>query len=181
MAESKEAGTPSDQQPHAVKVWAHGGSTGVCDYLMSDGTVRAMTAQEAKATQAPAQGEVRSPDSGGPFELGVPLPQTAGWTNARGPEEALVFLKDVQARDALWAERLRALARWKSTNAPRLEALEGLLRAARQEAAKGAEAVSTLESERAVNAVLTQEVERLRAELAAANCKAESTKPRLRG
>lgn len=165
MAENKEAGEAPDQRPHAVKVWAHGGSTGVSDYLMSDGTVRAMTAQEAKATQA------------GPFDLGVPLPQTAGWSIARGPEEALVFLKDVQARDALWAERLRALARWKSTNAPRLEALEGLLQAARLEAAKGAEALATLESERAANAVLTQEVEHLRAELAALKRKTETTNP----
>ncbi len=57
------------------------------------------------------------------------------------------------------------LRRWKSTHAPRLEALEGLLHAAQHEAAKGAEAISSIASERAANAVLTEEIERLRAAL----------------
>lgn len=53
-----------------------------------------------------------------------------------------------------------ALRRWKSTNAPRIEALEGLLSAARMEAAAGREAIATLASERAANALLTDEIER---------------------
>ncbi len=58
-----------------------------------------------------------------------------------------------------------ALLRWKSTNAPRLEALQGLLEHAQLEAAKGVEAIASLESERAANAILTDEVAALRAEL----------------
>ena len=57
------------------------------------------------------------------------------------------------------------LARWKSTNAPRLEALEGLLADARAEAAKGAEAISSLASEREANAILTAENDQLRAQV----------------
>lgn len=53
------------------------------------------------------------------------------------------------------------LRRWKSTHAPRLEALEGLLHAAQHEAHAGREAIAALASERAANAVLTDEVERL--------------------
>ena len=50
-----------------------------------------------------------------------------------------------------------ALKRWKSTNAPRIEALDGLLKHAQIEAAKGAEAIASLASERAANAILTDE------------------------
>jgi hypothetical protein len=55
-----------------------------------------------------------------------------------------------------------ALKRWKSTNAPRLEALQGLLEHAQIEAAKGAEAIASLESERAANTILTDETAALR-------------------
>ena len=58
------------------------------------------------------------------------------------------------------------LRRWKSTHAPRLAALEGLLHAAQHEAWAGREAVATLASERAANALLTDEVERLRYQVA---------------
>lgn len=61
------------------------------------------------------------------------------------------------------AAEIWMLRRWKSTNAPRLEALRGLLDAAQIEAEKGREARATLESERAANALLTDELERLRA------------------
>lgn len=54
------------------------------------------------------------------------------------------------------------LLRWKSTHAPRLEAMQGLLHAAQHEAHAGREAIATLDSERAANALLTDEVERLR-------------------
>jgi len=64
-------------------------------------------------------------------------------------------------RDA--ASCLLELLRWKSTHAPRLEALEGLLRTAQQDAHRAREAITTLESERAANAVMTDELERLRA------------------
>lgn len=68
------------------------------------------------------------------------------------------------------AERLRRerdeLRRWKSTNAPRLDALEGLLRAAQSGAAAGREAIASLSSERAANAILTSEGELLAARLA---------------
>ena len=59
------------------------------------------------------------------------------------------------------------LKRWKSTNALRLEALQGLLEHAQIEAARGTEAIASLESERAANAILTDEIEALRAEIAA--------------
>lgn len=58
-------------------------------------------------------------------------------------------------------EAIMELRRWKSTNAPRLEALEGLLRTAQAEAAAGREAIATLASERAANALLTEQVEKL--------------------
>lgn len=64
------------------------------------------------------------------------------------------------------AREIAELKRWKSTAAPRLEALQGLLTAAQFEAHAGREAVLTLASERAANALLTDEVERLLAELA---------------
>lgn len=54
------------------------------------------------------------------------------------------------------------LRRWRSTHAPRLDALAGLLHAAQHEAHAGREAVATLASERAANARLTGEVEALR-------------------
>ena len=60
-------------------------------------------------------------------------------------------------------DELEALSRWKSTNAPRLEALEGLLRTAQAEAKAGRDAIATLASERAANAALTDEVDRLSA------------------
>lgn len=59
------------------------------------------------------------------------------------------------------------LLRWKSVHAPRLWALEGLLRQAQREAAAGREAIAnlaSLDSERQANAMLTAEVERLTAE-----------------
>ncbi len=54
---------------------------------------------------------------------------------------------------------IEQLRRWKSTHAPRIQALEGLLRAAQIDAAKGAEAIASLDSERAANARLTNELE----------------------
>lgn len=71
----------------------------------------------------------------------------------------------VAERDSLRAE-VEGLRRFKSINAPRLEALQGLKDHAEQEAAKGAEAIATVASERAANAILTDEVERLRADVA---------------
>lgn len=59
-------------------------------------------------------------------------------------------------------ECTRELRRWKSTNAPRLDALQGLLTAAQHEAHAGREAVASLASEREANALLTAEVEALR-------------------
>lgn len=53
------------------------------------------------------------------------------------------------------------LRRWKSTHAPRIEALKGLLKAAQLEAHAGREAVATLASERAANALLTERVQML--------------------
>ena len=83
---------------------------------------------------------------------------------------------DTATEHALRADELRGalataeaerdqLARWKSTNAPRLEALDGLLADARAEAAKGAEAISSLASEREANAILTAENDQLRAQV----------------
>jgi hypothetical protein len=68
---------------------------------------------------------------------------------------------------ACQAQECQELRRWKSTNAPRLEALEGLLRNAQISAAAGIEARKTLASERAANVFLTDENEALRAALAA--------------
>lgn len=67
-------------------------------------------------------------------------------------------------RDQLRAER-DTLSRWKSTNAPRIEALQGLKDHAQSEAEKGSEAIASLASERNANAILTSEVEALRAEV----------------
>lgn len=74
--------------------------------------------------------------------------------------------------EALIAER-DALRRWKSTNAPRIEALAELLRTAQIDAEAGREALATLEGERAANALLTDEIATLRAKLAAAEARAE--------
>jgi chromosome segregation ATPase len=60
------------------------------------------------------------------------------------------------------ADEIDRLRRWKSTHAPRLEALEGLLKHEQLEAAKGAEAVASLDSEREANAILSDELDRLR-------------------
>ena len=83
-------------------------------------------------------------------------------------ERALSFRDQVAQleteRDSLRAER-DDLARWKSTHAPRIEALQGLKDHAQAEAAKGAEALASLASEREANAILTAEVEALRAEV----------------
>ena len=70
-------------------------------------------------------------------------------------------MSDRNERDDLdKAEReIERLRRWKSTHAPRIEALEGLLRDAQIAAAKGAEAMASLDSERAANARLTDELE----------------------
>jgi len=64
--------------------------------------------------------------------------------------------------DACVQAETAELKRWKSTNAPRLEALQGLLEHAQIEAAKGAEAIASLESERAANTILTDETAALR-------------------
>jgi hypothetical protein len=61
-------------------------------------------------------------------------------------------------------DELDSLRRWKSTHAPRLEALQGLLETAQREAAEGTEARASLASEREANAILTAEVEQLRAQ-----------------
>jgi aconitase B len=73
---------------------------------------------------------------------------------------------DVGVKNAITELRaeVEALRRFKSTNAPRIEALEGLLAAAQIEVAVGKEARATLASERAANALLTAEVEALRAD-----------------
>jgi hypothetical protein len=77
------------------------------------------------------------------------------------PEEGRSHMPEVAAK---LLERNCELARWKSINAPRLEAKTGLLESAQLEAAAGQEAIATLASEREANAILTQENERLRAE-----------------
>jgi biotin carboxyl carrier protein len=64
------------------------------------------------------------------------------------------------------AAALADLRRWKSTHAPRIEALQGLLETAQREAAEGTEARSTLSSEREANTILTAEIELLRARIA---------------
>jgi len=57
---------------------------------------------------------------------------------------------------------LEALRKWKSTNAPRIEALKGLLATANAQAERAREAVESLESERRANAILTAEVQQLK-------------------
>lgn len=74
------------------------------------------------------------------------------------------------ARDA----EVATLHRWKSTNAPRLEVLQGLLETAQKAAHAGFEAVATLASERKANSILTAEVERLQNMLFAAGAMEEA-------
>jgi chromosome segregation ATPase len=57
---------------------------------------------------------------------------------------------------------LEELRKWKSTNAPRIEALKGLLDTANAQADRAREAVESLESERKANAILTAEVQQLK-------------------
>ena len=78
--------------------------------------------------------------------------------------------KAADTLDGLVAE-VERLSRWKSTNAPRIESLEGLLAHAQEEAAAGKEAVTSLASEREANAILTAEVERLKALQSKPTCK----------
>jgi hypothetical protein len=83
-------------------------------------------------------------------------------------EIAMLRIGDTCARHCEGtAYRIEAqnLKRWKSTMAPRIESLEGLLSFARAEAEAGREAIATLEGEREANALLTKETERLRAEV----------------
>ena len=75
------------------------------------------------------------------------------------PEPDLAELRSLRAE-------VEALRRYKSTTAPRVEALQGLLEHAQRKADAGAEAVATLWSERAANAMLTAEVEALKERLA---------------
>ena len=70
---------------------------------------------------------------------------------------------DLHARCLSAADEIAALRRWKSTHAPRLEALQGLKEHAQAEAALGTEARTSLASEREANAILTAEIEALRA------------------
>jgi predicted nuclease with TOPRIM domain len=62
--------------------------------------------------------------------------------------------------------KMKELSRWKSTNALRIEALEGLKNHYHELAERGAEAIKTLSSEREANAILTAEVDALRARVA---------------
>jgi chromosome segregation ATPase len=62
--------------------------------------------------------------------------------------------------------RVEELARWRSTQAPRIEALEGLKNHYQELADRGVEANKTLASEREANAILTAEVDALRARVA---------------
>ena len=107
---------------------------------------------------------------------------TARYIAAASPETVAALLAELHEaneaneafgrRQAWWNERMfaleqerDALARWKTTHAPRLEALEALLSDAQQEAAAGREARATLDSERAANATLTDERDALAAEI----------------
>ncbi len=80
----------------------------------------------------------------------------------------LLYEEAADMIDSLVLE-VEQLSRWKSTNAPRIESLEGLLEHERSEAAAGKEAlveirkvIEELASEREANAILTAEVERLK-------------------
>jgi hypothetical protein len=76
--------------------------------------------------------------------------------------ERRLCVEEIEALRAQVAE----LARWKSTNAPRIEALEGLKEHYSVLADQGVEAIKTLASEREANAILTAENEALRARVA---------------
>jgi hypothetical protein len=65
----------------------------------------------------------------------------------------------LEALHADMLAELERLNRWRSTHAPRIDALEGLLRAAQHQAHAGREAIVSLTSERAANAALTAECE----------------------
>jgi hypothetical protein len=80
-------------------------------------------------------------------------------------------LQDYAGR--MTAER-DALARWKSTHAPRLDAIQGLLDKYQKDAADGFEAITSLQSEREANAILTAERDVLQA-LATCGCGDEFT------
>jgi antitoxin component HigA of HigAB toxin-antitoxin module len=83
------------------------------------------------------------------------------------PNDAIRFARAVLAlAEQKQAAALADLRRWKSTHAPRIEALQGLLETAQREAAAGTEARSTLSSEREANTILTAEIELLRARIA---------------
>jgi hypothetical protein len=90
-----------------------------------------------------------------------PEPPLKRWSYHDIPEQVAALKAE---RDSLRAER-DGLARWKSTHAPRIEALQGLKDHAQAEAAKGAEALASLASEREANAILTAEAEALRADV----------------
>jgi hypothetical protein len=77
------------------------------------------------------------------------------------------------------AAALADLRRWRSTHAPRIEALQGLLGTAQREAAEGTEARSTMSSEREANTILTAEVELLRARIAELQAELERERMRL--
>ena len=64
-------------------------------------------------------------------------------------------------------DELESLRRWKSTHAPRVQALEEMVRTYQLRESASFEAITSLASERAANALLTEEVERLRSALAA--------------
>ena len=81
------------------------------------------------------------------------------------PSELRDAAAELRRLSAVEAER-DALARWKSTNAPRIRALEGLLEHSQIEAAAGREALQTLTSERAANEVLTNELAAAQAQVA---------------
>ncbi len=80
-------------------------------------------------------------------------------TLAMDGHPAAEYWRQIEAVHAAMLAEIDRLRRWKSTHAPRIEALEGLLRTAQAEAHAGREAVATLASERAANAVLTTELE----------------------
>lgn len=87
-------------------------------------------------------------------------PDPGNTSSERGPERWQWCRDHGHADPRVWAcpTCLVELRRWKSTNAPRLLALEGLLQAAQREAAGAQEAIATLASEREANALLTEKV-----------------------
>jgi Lar family restriction alleviation protein len=98
------------------------------------------------------------------IESNTALRVEAGKLHSMGVADLNKIQSLTAERDSLRAER-DDLARWKSTLAPRIEALQGLKDHAQAEAAKGAEALASLASEREANAILTADVEALRAEV----------------